>query len=230
MADFVRKPVPDRARAAFDQVRAAAGAEVDVFDDYIDQQGDHPEDYRNFECSFAADHLARIRPAGVLDVGSNRLFVTGLAAHYNVTSIDIRPRNIRATNEQLLHGAQRIDSIPSGSIDVVLSLNAIEHFGLGRYGDAVDPLADQKAFAAWRRIVRPGGHIVFSTTITSAGPAIAFNAHRIYAHRQIVAMCGGLRPIAEAAFSNSRKAAVPLDQLNTPLRQWDLYCGCWQKA
>ena len=45
----------------------------------------------------------------------------------------------------------------------------------------------------WVRVLKPGGHLIFSTTITRARPAIGFNAHRIYSYEMLREFCAGLR-------------------------------------
>ncbi|NDC42314.1 MAG: DUF268 domain-containing protein, partial [Chitinophagia bacterium] len=50
------------------------------------------------------------------------------------------------------------DSIPSLSC-----MHTIEHVGLGRYGDQLDPQGDLKAIAELKRVVQPGGDLLFVT-------------------------------------------------------------------
>jgi SAM-dependent methyltransferase len=62
--------------------------------------------------------------------------------------------------------------------DSVSCLHALEHFGLGRYGDPIDPDGHLKGLAALSRLVRPGGVLYLSVPI---GPdRIEFNAHRVF--------------------------------------------------
>jgi SAM-dependent methyltransferase len=60
----------------------------------------------------------------------------------------------------------------------------LEHFGLGRYGDAIDPNGYKTGLANMARMLRPGGIFYFSVPI---GPQrIEFNAHRIFAIRHLL--------------------------------------------
>ncbi len=62
--------------------------------------------------------------------------------------------------------------------DSVSCLHTIEHFGLGRYGDPLDPQGYLKGLQAIRQVLRKGGMFYFSTPI---GPQrIEFNAHRVF--------------------------------------------------
>ena len=224
-----RHDVPAERRLQLEEARRHSGSDVYVFEDFFDQSGQHPEDYRNCETSFAASMLGKYVGVGanLLDVGSNRLFVAGLSTFQKITTLDVRQRSIKPANETVLIGDSKSIPATNDSFDAVLSLNAIEHFGLGRYGDAFDLDADRKAFTEWRRVVRPGGHIVFSTTVNSHGPAVAFNAHRIYSYNQIEELCRGLTRVGEVFFSHVHGAKARAEDLSSEPGKWDLYAGIW---
>jgi hypothetical protein len=42
-------------------------------------------------------------------------------------------------------------STPDGYCDSLSCLHALEHFGLGRYGDPIDPRGHEKGITRWRR-------------------------------------------------------------------------------
>jgi SAM-dependent methyltransferase len=200
-----------------------------VFRDFQYDAGDHPQSYMNFECEFAARHLRKSHPTTVLDIGSHRLFVLGLLAGYKVTTLDVRPRVSRLDNEIIVTSdAKRLD-IPSDSFDMVVSLCTLEHFGLGRYGDEFDLDADTKAFNEMVRVLKPGGRLVFSTTVTRSTPSLAFNAHRIYNHGLIRAFCEKLECVEEKFFSNEMGSGCSHEQVTIKPATWDVYCGCWTK-
>jgi hypothetical protein len=68
--------------------------------------------------------------------------------------------------------------VPDDSVESLSSLHAVEHFGLGRYGDPLDPLACFTAMRAFARVLAPGGHLYFSVPI--GVERVEFNAHRIF--------------------------------------------------
>jgi ubiquinone/menaquinone biosynthesis C-methylase UbiE len=100
---------------------------------------------------------------------------------------------------------------------------------LGRYGDEVDPDADKKAFNEMKRVLKPHGILIFTTTITRAMPSIAFNAHRIYSHGMIKLLCDGLQPEEEKFYNRKIGGFCSYDQITALPREWDVYCGCWSK-
>ena len=68
--------------------------------------------------------------------------------------------------------------------DSVSSLHAIEHFGLGRYGDVVDYEGHVKGLNNISKILKKGGRFYFSVPI---GPQrIEFNAHRVFSVKYLV--------------------------------------------
>lgn len=58
------------------------------------------------------------------------------------------------------------------------ALCSLEHFGLGRYGDPIDPEACFKCFREIQKKIKPEGNLYLSLSI--GGERIEFNAHRIF--------------------------------------------------
>gem|GEM_PF-222618 len=122
------------------------------------------------------------RPVRHLDVGS-RLdgFIGSLSVFREVEVIDIRPQP-RPVHNVSFHQLDLMGELQSQWIEATDSLSClhtIEHFGLGRYGDPIDPQGYQKGLEQMKRIVKPGGLFHLSTPI---GPQrVEFNAHRIFA-------------------------------------------------
>ena len=192
--------------------------------------GVHPENYVDYECIFASQHVSKIKPDSILDIGSYRHFILGLLSHYQVTSVDVRERTPVSENDSVVTCDAKKLTLPDHSFDVVTSLCAIEHFGLGRYGDEFDLTADKKAFSEMIRVLKPGGHLIFTTTITNAPPSVVFNGHRIYSHEMIKEFCSGLTLVEERAFSRSAGVYCDLNEVTREPFIWDVYCGCWKKT
>ena len=75
--------------------------------------------------------------------------------------------------------ATNLEGIADGSIISLSSLCAPEHFGLGRYGDPVDPEACFAAMKSMQRVLAPGGHLYIAVPVGDES-GVAFNAHRIF--------------------------------------------------
>ena len=200
-----------------------------IFEEPLDEGGGHPANFVDYECAFAADHIRQFHPGKILDVGSYRHFILGLLANFPVTTLDVRSRRPIGANETILTGDAKKINLPDHSFDVVLSLCALEHFGLGRYGDEFDLDADQKAFAEMIRVLKPGGRIIFTTTIHRTQPSVAFNAHRIYTYEMLQTFCNDLICWEEKFYSHRQKGFCPLEEVTTDLKWWVVFCGCWEK-
>ena len=140
-----------------------------------------------FQDQIVARWIYENQPARHVDIGS-RIdgFVGHLAVFREVEVIDIRPlphaiRNIH------FHQLDLMREIPPewiGATDSLSCLHTIEHFGLGRYGDELDPNGHLKGLDQLKRMVAPGGLLYLSTPI---GPErIEFNAHRIFAPATVI--------------------------------------------
>lgn len=69
------------------------------------------------------------------------------------------------------------------SFDVIISFSSVEHSGLGRYGDALNPWGDRQAIARAWCMTKPGGYMVLAVPL--GDDAIEYNAHRIYGKIQL---------------------------------------------
>ena len=58
-------------------------------------------------------------------------------------------------------------------------LHTLEHFGLGRYGDPIDPEGHLRGFQNLVNAVEPGGTFYISFPI-GGGERVEFNAHRVF--------------------------------------------------
>ncbi len=104
-----------------------------------------------------------------------------LAMGIKVTMIDVRPLAAKIENLDFVQGnAMELGTIPDNSLEVLSSLHAIEHFGLGRYGDPVDYKGWEKALNRMKNKIKPGGELYLSTPI-GREEKLMFNAHRIFA-------------------------------------------------
>jgi SAM-dependent methyltransferase len=191
--------------------------------------GAHPAEYRDYECAFAAEHISRLAPCSLLDVGSYRHFLIGLMANRDVTTLDVRPRAALLPNEKVVTADAKNANLPPNSFDLVLCLSTLEHFGLGRYGDEVDFDADRAAFSGLTVLVKPGGHFVYSTSITRFEPSIVFNAHRIYTREVLRRYAAGLRLIEERYYSKRLRRWCGFEEVTAQPKRWDVICVCCQK-
>jgi SAM-dependent methyltransferase len=129
---------------------------------------------------YVARRIFTNNPVRHLDIGSRTDgFVAHVAVFRKIEIMDIRDQKSKVRN--ITFRKADLMQLPDDMInafDSVSSLHAIEHFGLGRYGDPIDYFGYLKAIENITRILKPGGKFYFSVPIGSQ--RIEFNAHRVF--------------------------------------------------
>ena len=116
-----------------------------------------------------------------LDIGSrlDGFIAHLLAADIDVTMIDIRKFPVEIERlHTIVEDATTLHQIPDESIESMSALCSLEHFGLGRYGDPIDPEACFNCFDNIQRKLKKGGKLYISVPIGKE--RVEFNAHRIF--------------------------------------------------
>src|ERR1035437_3391551 len=113
---------------------------------------------------YVARKIFNNNPVRHIDIGSRTDgFVAHVAVFREIEIIDIR-NQISKTNNIKFRRADLME-LPLNMIDAydsISSLHAIEHFGLGRYGDPVDYFGHLKALENLYKILQRGGKFYFS--------------------------------------------------------------------
>jgi len=138
-----------------------------------------------YQDSWAFDRIVRERPAFHVDIGSHHKFVALLSKVVPLTMVDIRPLSLPMDTITFRKGSILALPYEDGSVPSVSSLCVVEHIGLGRYGDPLDPKGSEKAVAELKRIVQPGGDLYLSVPLCDV-PRTYFNAHRAFAESCIL--------------------------------------------
>lgn len=118
-------------------------------------------------------------PEKHFDVGSRvDGFVAHLLASREITLLDIRPLPYDISRLTVLEGDIQSESQRNAeSYASVSSLHSIEHFGLGRYMDPIDPLGHEKGLLNLAAMVTMEGSLYVSFPIGTQ--TVEFNSQRI---------------------------------------------------
>lgn len=140
-----------------------------------------------FQDLWAARMIVRSGIKEHFDIGS-RIdgFITHLlAADIDVTMIDVREFPNEVENlHTIVDDATTLRQIPDESIASMSALCSLEHFGLGRYGDPINPEGCFECFANIQKKMKKGGRLYISVPIGME--RIEFNAHRVFFASTIV--------------------------------------------
>lgn len=208
--------------------------EFSIVEEIIDRSshGIQHADYQIAQFWYASRAIAALVPAEVYDIGSHRPWLIGVAAGLRLHTLDVRPPDLSVPTEVFHEGLAEKLPWQSDSVECLTSLCALEHFGLGSYGDPYDPHADLKAVAEMHRVLRPGGHLILTTLCTGRNKSfVRFNAGRVYSLGRLHEMLGALEVVDETFFSMPLQRFVSKSELQTQLvpHAWDIYFGTWKK-
>ena len=144
-----------------------------------------------YHCGWAARVVAGLRPSYHVDISSHVYFNTLVSAFVPIRFYDYRPAEIKMSN--LTSEAADLCGLPFGdrSVASLSCMHVVEHVGLGRYGDPLDPEGDLRAMGELKRVLAEGGSLLFVVPIAGE-PRIMFNAHRIYSYHQVIEAFDGL--------------------------------------
>ncbi|CAK9303126.1 unnamed protein product [Gordionus sp. m RMFG-2023] len=74
---------------------------------------------------------------------------------------------------------------PQPGFDFAISFSSIEHSGLGRYGDSLNPYGDLEAMAQIWCVMNPGSLLFLNVPFNRNRSSLVWNAHRIYGHDRL---------------------------------------------
>jgi hypothetical protein len=137
-----------------------------------------------FHTAWAARVLKEVSPEFHIDISSSLYFCSLVSAFIPVKFYDFRPAALPLSN--LTTGQANLTSLPfpDQMIKSLSCMHVVEHIGLGRYGDPLDPDGDLKAMAELQRVLAIGGSLLFVVPVGRS--RLMFNAHRIYSYAQVI--------------------------------------------
>jgi len=122
------------------------------------------------------------KPRRHVDVGSRvDGFVAHVASFREIEVFDVRPIStpipgvVFRTADLMSNG---LTNFKGEYCDSLSCLHAIEHFGLGRYGDPIDTAGHEKGIANMAKLLQHDGTFYLSAPIGQE--RVEFNAHRIF--------------------------------------------------
>tara|TARA_B100000963_G_scaffold8671_1_gene6756 strand:- start:27213 stop:27989 length:777 start_codon:yes stop_codon:yes gene_type:complete len=143
---------------------------------------------------FVSQLIFENSPKNILDIGSR---IDGFVAHVStfreIDVLDIRPlegkiKNINFKKHDLMNEISSLEK----KYECVTCLHALEHFGLGRYGDPIDPKGHLKGIKNIHKILSKNGTCYLSFPL--GRNRVEFNAHRVFSIKYI-------KPILESFFT-----------------------------
>lgn len=147
---------------------------------------------------WAARRIHDAAPPEHYDVGS-RIdgFVAHLLSFREVNVLDYRPLRSSPSGLHFLRADVVRLPFSDESVHSLSCLHAMEHVGLGRYGDAVDPNGCFHGMRELQRVLAPGGSLYFSVPI--GRERVEFDAHRVFSPDTVLRAFDSLRLVEFSA-------------------------------
>jgi hypothetical protein len=185
--------------------------------------------YTNFDGHYiyhpawAARIIKNLNPRKHVDISSTLHFCSILSAFVPVEFYDYRPAILNLNN--LYCGKADLTNLhfKDGTIESLSCMHTIEHIGLGRYGDDIDPDGDLKAIKELQRVCSIGGSILFVVPVGK--PKIQFNAHRIYNPEMILEIFKGFE-LKNFSLITDKQEYIHSANINLAKEQ-NYGCGCF---
>lgn len=178
-----------------------------------------------YHTAWAARVLASNKPDCHIDISSNIYFNAIVSAFVPVKFYDYRPADIFLSN--LEAGQANLLALPFSdeSINSLSCMHVIEHIGLGRYGDTLDPDGDIVSASELARVLSPGGQLLFVVPVGS--PRLLFNAHRIYAYRQVLDLFPSLQLKEFSLIPDNSGRGLIENAVESEADKQRFGCGCF---
>ena len=211
-------------RAAFRRAGGRITQTIPVLEDYSAHAGSASGHYFHQDL-LVAGLIHKAAPRRHVDVGS-RIdgFVAHVASFRPIEIIDIRPMPglVHAQINFLQGDLMQLDDRLVGLCDSLSCLHALEHFGLGRYGDPIDPDGHMKGFANLHRMLEPGGTLYLSFPVGVS--AVHFNAQRVFDPAEVMRWCEGRFELHQFNCVDDQ-GALQLNAAIEPARSLRYGCG-----
>lgn len=137
-----------------------------------------------YQAAWIARYLTKEKPDLHIDVGSSIGLVGVLSAQSSLVFVDYRPLQVQLPGLTTIAGDMTRLPFRDTSVRSMSSLHVIEHVGLGRYGDPIDPEGWVVSLRELARVLTPGGRLYLSTPV--GRERVCFNAHRVFAPSSIL--------------------------------------------
>jgi SAM-dependent methyltransferase len=178
-----------------------------------------------YHTAWAMRIVKQINPSQHIDISSYIFFSAMLSAFIPTKFYDFRPAEIFLDN--LISEGADVTNLPfaTNSVPSLSCMHVVEHIGLGRYGDPIQPLGDKKAMQELQRVLAPNGNLLFVTPIGRA--RVMFNAHRVYSYEQIIEGFAGLELVQYDLIPDEPKNGMIRNPLPEISNQQAYGCGCF---
>ncbi|TWU55482.1 class I SAM-dependent methyltransferase [Rubripirellula reticaptiva] len=163
-----------------------------IITDWTDQTQIDPVYYH--QDAWAFERILATKPSQHVDIGSHHKLVALLSKVVPTVMVDIRPLSVSLDSLKFVEGSIVELPFANQSQESVSSICVVEHIGLGRYGDPIDPAGSIKAANELVRVLAPGGRLFISVPVGKRD-FLYFNAHRVFSEATVLRLFSELEMV-----------------------------------
>lgn len=147
-----------------------------------------PEPYENaalFHCQALDKYVVVDKHVAV--IGSTTPWIEAILLNYGCTQITTVEYNVPKSTHPCIHTVHYADFEKTNvKYDMIITYSSLEHSGLGRYGDTLDPNADITAMNVIYEKLSDDGVLLWGAPVGK--DTLVWNAHRIYGRHRLALM------------------------------------------
>lgn len=178
-----------------------------------------------YHTAWALRRLLAHRPPAHVDVSSSIYFVAIGSAAIPMTHFDYRPPQLELPNLECRPGDLLQLPLAAESVGSLSCMHVLEHVGLGRYGDALDPLGDVKGARELSRVLSRGGRLYFVAPVGRR--RVCFNGHRVYDFDTVSGLFPSLTLEESALIPDTASTGIVDNPAPALIDAQDYGCGCF---
>ena len=164
--------------------------------DWYEEGGSTRDEYF-WQDLLVARMIFQANPDKHVDIGSSvNGFIAHVASFRDIEMFDVRPITTQIPGVKFIQADMMNPRKGfNGYCDSLSCLHALEHFGLGRYGDPIDPRGFEHGLSNMSLLLKENGIFYLSVPIGIA--RVEFNAHHVFDPRIIInlAKVNSLQPV-----------------------------------
>lgn len=160
-------------------------------------------------------HLSVIENKSVAVLGSMDPWYESILLAYGAFPTTIDSKQILSTDPRIqVVTPAELESNPQ-TFDALLSISRIEHEGLGRYGEPLNPDADLMAMQKAKALLKKDGLLFLSVPVGK--DYLIWNLHRVYGKLRLKALLQGWRIVGYFGFTSEDLETIEWTQTHQPV-------------
>lgn len=178
-----------------------------------------------YHTAWATRKLKDFQPRLHVDISSSLYFAALASAIVPMRHLDYRPPNLVLSGLECGQGDLSALPFRTGEVESLSCMHVIEHIGLGRYGDPIDPSGDLKACRELQRVLAAKGRLLFVVPV--GRQRVCFNAHRVYQFETACNLFDELQLIDHALIPDDANQGIVESPPASMINQQEYGCGCF---